>query len=128
MIPLEIYLITGIAAAGCALAVFLYLRRLRRGEGCCGTRGKAPPKIKAADRNKANYPYIAHVTIDGMTCASCARRVENALNSLEGTCATVDLGKRCARVYCKAPHDEAQIQRTIRDCGYTVLSLDGRAK
>ena len=119
-----IYLIVGIAVIGCIAAVVGYMRRLRRGESCCGTQGEAPPKVKVSDRNTANSPYSALITIDGMTCANCARRVENALNSLDGTYATVDLGKRCAKAYFKAPYDEAQIRRAVRECGYTVLKLD----
>ena len=117
--------IIGIAVIGCILAVVGYFRRLRRSESCCGTQSAAPPKVKVADRNKRNYPHSTLITIDGMTCANCARHVENALNSLAGTYAIVDLGARCAKVYFKSPYDEAQIRRVVRACGYTVLKLRG---
>ena len=118
------YIIGGILMIGCVFAVISYLCRLRSGDSCCGTREASPPRVKAADRNKNNYPHAALLTIDGMTCANCARHVENALNSLDGTYATVDLGKRNAKVYCKTPFDEAHFKRTIKECGYTVLALD----
>ena len=43
---------------------------------------------------------IAHVDLDigGMTCASCANRVEKRLNRLDGVTATVNLATEKARV------------------------------
>ena len=121
---MEIYITIGVAVIFCVVAVVGYLRRLRRGENCCGTQELPPPKVRVVDRNTANYPHSAIITIDGMTCANCARHIENALNNLGGTYATVDLGKRYAKVYFKAPYDEAQIRRVVKECGYTVLKID----
>ncbi len=40
----------------------------------------------------------ADLVIGGMTCASCAARVEKKLNRLDGVCATVNLATETARV------------------------------
>lgn len=62
------------------------------------------------------------MTIDGMTCSNCVRRVENALNRLDGVWCTVDLGQRQARLRLKQPADERVLQEAVRQAGYTVLS------
>ena len=56
-----------------------YMKRLAY--GCCSSGGKDP----------SHYPYRRIMKVDGMSCDSCAVRVENALNSLEGVWARVDL-------------------------------------
>lgn len=104
-------------------SVYSYLHKLRHGGGCCGEHDAAPKKVKVEDRNKQNYPYTVVLKVDGMTCANCARRVENALNSLPGTWATVDLGARQATVLLKAQPDPDALRQAVRDAGYLVLAV-----
>ena len=61
-----------------------YAKKLRQGGGCCGEREPAEKKVRVADRNRSHYPYHAVLKIDGMVCANCARRVENAINRMDG--------------------------------------------
>lgn len=63
------------------------------------------------------------MTIDGMTCSNCSRRVENALNSLDGVWAKVDLGERKADVRLKQAPDNDALRHAVQDVGYTVLSI-----
>ena len=42
---------------------------------------------------RAARPYTAVLQVDGMTCSNCVRRVENALNRLDGVWAEADLGQ-----------------------------------
>ena len=84
------YLILAAVVLICAYAVYSYIRKLRVGGGCCGEREAAPKRVKVRDRDKRHYPYVLEVTVDGMVCANCARRVENALNSLDGVWARVE--------------------------------------
>ena len=63
------------------------------------------------------------LTIDGMTCSNCSRRVENALNSLDGVWAKVDLGERKADVRLKQAPDNDALRHAVQDVGYTVLSI-----
>ena len=65
----------------------------------------------------------ATLTIDGMTCSNCSRRVENALNSLDGVWAKVDLGERKADVRLKQAPDNDALRHAVQDVGYTVLSI-----
>lgn len=118
----DIFIIV-ILIAVCSYGLYSYIRKLRHGGGCCGEHDAPEKKVKVADRDKSHYPYVCCLTIDGMTCANCVRRVENALNRMEGTWAKVDLGTRQARVYLKRPPDETALRQTVREAGYTVLSI-----
>ncbi|MFR6379321.1 MAG: heavy-metal-associated domain-containing protein [Evtepia sp.] len=101
----------------CVFAIYSYGHKMRRGGGCCGSHEAAEKKVKVADKNKDHYPYEVTLTIDGMTCSNCSRRVENALNSLDGVWAKVDLGERKADVRLKqAPDNDAPAPRRA-GCG-----------
>ena len=69
------------------------LIRSRKGGGCCGDHEAAEKKVTVSDRNKAHYPYAVSLQIGGMTCENCARKVENALNRLDGTWAIQPSGR-----------------------------------
>ena len=118
---METYLILAAVVLICAYAVYSYIRKLRVG---CGEREAAPKRVKVRDRDKRHYPYVLTVTVDGMVCANCARRVENALNSLDGVWARVeDVGAGRATVRTKSAPDEAALRSAVRQAGYTVMSV-----
>ena len=108
----------------CAWAVYSYVKKIRHGSGCCGEHEAPDKKVKVADRNKDHYPYSVKLTIDGMVCGNCVRRVENTLNSLDGIWAKVDLGNKEAEVLSKAQVDNEIFVNAIRDVGYTVLTIE----
>ncbi|MCD7801596.1 MAG: FeoB-associated Cys-rich membrane protein [Clostridiales bacterium] len=112
-----------ILVAACAYGVYSYVKKLKKGGGCCGEHEETVKKVRVADRDKSHYPYRAVVRIEGMTCSNCASRVQNALNAMEGTWAEVDLGDRRAALRLKQPPDEAAIRKTVNALGYTVLSV-----
>ena len=76
-----------------------------------------------ADRDKSHYPYETVLTIDGMTCSNCVRRVENALNNLDGVWAQVDLDSRKAIVRTKQVLSEDTLREVVQKAGYLVLSV-----
>ena len=108
----------------CAHGVYSYIHKLRCGGGCCGARDAAPKRVKAADRNKRHYPHRAVLRIDGMTCENCARRVENALNTLPGTWATADLAAGRATVLLKQPPETETLRQAVRQAGYLLLRVE----
>lgn len=110
-----------VLAAIAVYAIYSYRKKLTSGGGCCGEFEAAEKKVKVKDRSKKNYPYKTVVKIDGMSCGNCARRVENALNSLGDTLAEVELGDRQAVIYTKQPADLDKFGQAIRDAGYTML-------
>lgn len=108
----------------CTWAVYSYVKKLRHGSGCRGEHEAPDKKIKVADRNKDHYHYSVKLTIDGMVCGSCVRRVENTLNSLDGIWATVDLGRKQAEVLSKVKVDNEVLKSAVRNVGYTVLIVE----
>jgi Cu+-exporting ATPase len=60
------------------------------------------------------------LVIGGMTCASCATRVEKKLNKLEGVTATVNLATETARVSFPDALTVADLIATVERTGYTA--------
>jgi Cu+-exporting ATPase len=58
------------------------------------------------------------LSIDGMTCASCAHRIEKKLNKLDGVTATVNFATEKARVEYGGEVSPRQLVSTVEDAGY----------
>jgi Cu+-exporting ATPase len=56
--------------------------------------------------------------IGGMTCASCAMRIEKKLNKLEGVAATVNYATEKAKVRVPAGYDPAMLIAEVEKSGY----------
>lgn len=116
-----------IAAVGLIVGVRRAVAGLMRGQSCCtdGERhGRARIRTSAvADTDETHYPYAIDLLIGGMSCEGCAANVAAALNGIEGTWATVDLGTHTAHVRAKRPIDEAACDAAVRAAGYYVIRL-----
>ncbi|MBS5115560.1 MAG: heavy metal translocating P-type ATPase [Erysipelotrichaceae bacterium] len=64
------------------------------------------------------------VLIEGMMCAHCKARVEEALNKIEGVKATVDLENKCAKLESENAIDEQAIIDAITNVGYTFKGFE----
>ncbi|WLQ43013.1 heavy metal translocating P-type ATPase [Streptomyces laculatispora] len=62
----------------------------------------------------------AEFTIGGMTCASCAARVEKKLNRMDGVTATVNYATEKARVVFGPETGVADLIATVQKTGYTA--------
>ncbi|KUH73797.1 carbonate dehydratase [Mycolicibacterium novocastrense] len=58
------------------------------------------------------------LSIDGMTCASCANRIERKLNKIDGVTATVNFATEKARVEYSADVTPEALVATVEDAGY----------
>lgn len=58
------------------------------------------------------------LAIEGMTCASCASRIERKLNKLDGVTATVNYATEKAKVVHPAELDLDELVRTVEAAGY----------
>ncbi|MDX6744002.1 heavy metal translocating P-type ATPase [Actinocorallia sp. A-T 12471] len=58
--------------------------------------------------------------IGGMTCASCANRIERKLNKLDGVTATVNYATEKAKVAFPAELDPRTLIETVEKAGYTA--------
>ena len=104
-------------------AIFSIQKRIKYGSACCGTHDAAPKKIRVSDKNKSHYPYTYTLTVDGMHCSNCARRVENALNSKEGVWASVKLENNTVLVRSKNPVKWEDFSPLITEAGYTLIGI-----
>ncbi|NVN51433.1 heavy metal translocating P-type ATPase [Mycolicibacterium hippocampi] len=58
--------------------------------------------------------------IGGMTCASCANRIERKLNKLDGVAATVNYATEKATVTVPDGYDPAQLLAEVENAGYSA--------
>ena len=80
-----------------------------------------------------NHDADVNLEIEGMTCASCATRIEKKLNRIEGVAATVNFATETASVhYDPALVEVDELIETVRMTGYdaglpTEVNDDGGA-
>ncbi len=111
-----------------AVGLFFGFRRIAastRGKSCCsdGATGKKAKKVTVTDTDESHYPYSDELLIGGMSCDGCAENVQNALNAIEGTWATVTYNDHTAKIRSKNPIDRAELEATVKNAGYYVMKL-----
>ncbi len=87
------------------------------GAGCMAAAGEAPP-VKDIPKDA----QWASLTVDGMHCGGCARRIQSRLAQLDGVVGSeVDLGTHTVRVAVKKGIDARAIATpAIDELGYHV--------
>lgn len=63
------------------------------------------------------------MTINGMMCDHCRMHVEEALNSIDGVNAKVDLANRSAEITLSAAVGDDVLEKAVRDAGYEPVSI-----
>lgn len=107
--------------AVCAYAAKSIAFKIKHGSSCCGEHEASEKKVKVKDKNKSHYAHAYRLSVDGMHCANCARRVENALNALSGVWAKADLSKKEVLLRSKTPQESGILEKAVSLAGYTVL-------
>ncbi|WP_149085009.1 MULTISPECIES: heavy metal translocating P-type ATPase [Microbacterium] len=72
------------------------------------------------DTSSLTDPTSVELEIGGMTCASCAMRIEKKLNRLDGVTATVNYATEKAKVTAPAGFDPAVLIAEVEKTGYTA--------
>lgn len=80
----------------------------------------AAPETPIAGTPPAADASEVELTIGGMTCASCAARVEKKLNRMDGVTATVNYATEKAKVSYPAGVRVADLIATVEKTGYTA--------
>lgn len=121
-----------VLVAMAAVAVYAVRHIVRVGKGkdsCCSGSGggardvKKSKHVEVADTDPAHYPFTTQVRVRDMVCEGCVENVENALNALPGTWASVDLESRTATVRTKDAPDRARMEAAIEAAGYSIIRL-----
>ena len=80
---------------------------------------KAPASV-ALPGPDADLPLATlTMSVGGMTCASCVRRVERKLGKLDGVKAEVNLATESARITLTSPHTDEELEAVVNAAGYT---------
>jgi Cu+-exporting ATPase len=70
---------------------------------------------------------VVELSIEGMTCASCANRIEKKLNKIDGVAATVNFATEKARVEYGGGVTPEQLVGTVEDAGYSAHLPEAQA-
>lgn len=111
-----------LTAAGALL--YLMIHKTRHGSACCGEIEGMEKKVRSHDRNPKHYPFVYLAGIEGMVCANCARRVENALCAKEGILAKADLERKTVVIRSKHPLRREDVLECLKGTQYTLLEFE----
>ncbi len=62
--------------------------------------------------------------IEGMSCKHCAKRVEEAINSIPGAVCRVELKNNRARVKLKEEISDSKLTEAVEAAGYIVRGIE----
>ena len=79
-----------------------------------------PTSAPASAQGSENGTDQVELVIGGMTCASCAMRIEKKLNKLDGVSATVNYATEKARAHVPVGTDPAALVAAVEAAGYTA--------
>lgn len=93
---------------------------------------KAEETLESYTREKSNNIKKEEETgmkkvmhIEGMVCGHCQKRVEDALNEIEGVKAEVDLEAKIANVEVNEDMDNSVLKDAVTEAGYDVIDIEG---
>ncbi|MCH3947408.1 MAG: heavy-metal-associated domain-containing protein [Olsenella sp.] len=126
MKPIDVVLIAGVVAI-LVVAIRRFVGTATGTRDCCsGARKSAGKQFRTRtieDTDESRYPYQADLEIGGMSCEHCVENVTRALDSVEGTWATVSLAGGRAHVRSKSPIDEDAYRKVIEEAGYRLVGM-----
>ena len=73
---------------------------------------------RSADDRAAPGTTTVTMSVGGMTCASCVRRVERKLGKLPGVSASVNLATESARITLTRPYSDQELEGVVGAAGY----------
>ena len=110
---------SGASAVVAALAPNLGSTASSSPEPAVAATPKAPAPV-ALPGPDADLPLATlTMSVGGMTCASCVRRVERKLGKLDGVSAEVNLATESARITLTAPHSNEELEAVVAAAGYS---------
>ena len=118
-------ILTLIAAVLVVAVLFILMKnKVTKGSSCCGGQEESVKRIRADDPDPAHYPYHYRLIVEGMVCANCATRVENAFLSTGEMLAKADLGKKEVKLLSKRELDRRETARIVNRAGYTLAEFE----
>ncbi|WP_432646526.1 heavy-metal-associated domain-containing protein [Mitsuokella sp.] len=114
------------AIVGVIVLVALYfafkgvIKHWRGESSCCSGGAITPPPKKEL---KGTIVDTKIVDIEGMTCGNCKIRVEQALDSIDGAAAEVNLHRNHAVVKMTREVSDDEIRQALAGSGYTITGI-----
>ena len=102
-------------AIAIVVGIWYTVRHFKGEGGCCGG-GSYKPRKKKLSHVEGQKTF--HV--EGMHCAHCKVRVEEAVNDIHGAAGQVDLKKGLLTVRFSQPVDDAVIAQKVERAGYHI--------
>ena len=87
------------------------------------TESRKKKKKKAEETTMFEKRIKKHLTIDGMLCRHCVASVTEALESLDGVTAKVNLKKQSATVTLTHPIADDTLIKVVTDAGFGVTNI-----
>ncbi|WP_442932142.1 heavy-metal-associated domain-containing protein [Mycobacterium sp. 050134] len=92
-----------------------------------GQEGTALTELGAAEARMAHGQRI-ELDVTGMSCGACARRVEKALNKIDGVRASVDFATRVATIESDCAPSVSDLCESVRSVGYGATQRSAGAE
>ena len=122
---MENVVLIAVIAAVVAVGVWQTLRRVQgKGGGCCGGGGSCAPKKKRLPHVMGEKTF----RVEGMTCAHCQARVEEAVNDIQGAAGRANWKKGLLTVQYAQPVDDAVIRQKVERAGYHITGFASEGK
>lgn len=83
----------------------------------------AAPVSAPKQPTKGDEKMEKKMVIEGMSCGHCQKRVEDALNKIDGVMAAVNLEQKTAKVTLTKEVPESALKSAVEDAGYEVVSI-----
>ena len=107
------------ASAVVAAVVEDWERAAAPGPAAGGARRSADDgTARSTDDGTAPGATTVTMSVGGMTCASCVRRVERKLGKLPGVSASVNLATESARITLTRPYSDQELEGVVGAAGY----------
>ena len=107
------------ASAVVAAVVEDWERAAAPGPAAGGARRSADAgTARSTDDGTAPGATTVTMSVGGMTCASCVRRVERKLGKLPGVSASVNLATESARITLTRPYSDQELEGVVGAAGY----------
>ena len=112
-----------------ALLVGMVVHKIKHGSAsCCGEKEAAEEKVAVADKDVTHYPFHYALSIDGMVCINCIRRVENLFNSTGEMIAKASLEKKGAQLHSMRELERRDVASMLANAGYTLTEFEREKK
>lgn len=117
-IDMKDYIILALIVLAAFIGIIETVKHFTRRSGCCGGGG-----YKMKRKRLPRVVMKKKFRVEGMRCSSCAQRVEETANDIEGVSGKVDLRSSTLTVSYAHDVDDALIATRLDRLGYKITEI-----